>query len=74
MLVRAGVGRSRFLRRGARGDGGKIKTEGDGRRSGEQRTPCRKRRGRRGIFIIMGQRQGTPGWVDDLVRGQTGQT
>ena len=74
MVVRAGGGRRRFLRQGDRGDRGKLKIDGDGQHSGERRTPCSERRGRRYIFGMLGRRQGMLGWVDDPVQGQTGRT
>ena len=73
MVVRSGGGRRRFLCRGARGDGEKLKTDGYGKCSGEQRTPCGERQGRQGFFIMLGWRQGTTEWADNPVRGQTGQ-
>ena len=74
MVVRSGgIGRM-FLCQGARGGGGKLNTEKDGRISGERRTLRGEQRGRWGLFVIMGRIQGTPRWADDTVRGQTGRT
>ena len=44
-----------------------------GRLSGERRSLCGELRGRQGIFVILGQRQGMPGWTDNPVQGHTGQ-
>ena len=41
-----------------------VKVDGDGRCSGERMTPCDVERGG---LVIMGRRQGTPGWADDPV-------
>ena len=38
----------------------------------EQRTSCGDRQGSRGLFVMLGWRQGMPGWADDPVRIHTG--
>ena len=67
--MRVGDGRRRFLRWGVRGDGGKLKTDGDGQHRGEHRNPGGKLQGSQGMFGILGRRQGTPVWDDDPVQG-----
>ena len=50
-----------FLHWVDKSDGGTLKTDGYGWRSDERRNPCGEWRGRRGIFGMLGLRQGMPG-------------
>ena len=73
VILRVGEGGVGVLHWGAREYGEMLNTYGDRIISGERRTLCSKRQGRRRIFRILVRRKGTPGWADDPVQVHTGQ-